>query len=153
MGGVLAEPFCFLQAAEITSEIDALCAAGSPAVEREAAKDIFAKDRRCPSWYRYNSGFSPKDHFDQMTMELLEQSRREFELRLEKGRKDFDLKLFDISQKVQEDSRKIAERSDSFNRRMTFFFIVLASLELFATVASLAFPNGIPWLVNLFSGS
>jgi len=85
--------------------------------------------------------------------EPTESSRRDFELRLEKDRKDFDLKLFEISQKVQEDSRKIAERSDSFNRRMTFFFVVLAFLELFATVASLAFPNGIPWLVKLVSAS
>src|SRR5215475_183207 len=54
---------------------------------------------------------TPKDHFDLMSMELMENARRDFELRLEKDRKEFDLKLFEISQKIQEDSRKIASRS------------------------------------------
>ncbi len=74
---------------------------------------------------------------------------------MEQRRQEFDFKLFEVSQKVQQDSHHVAERADSFNRRMTWFFIVLAALEVFGTLAAvlvgLAFPNGVEKLVELFN--
>ena len=128
VGTVPAEPFCFLQAASIKDEIDLL---DKTASFSSRAQQVFAKDRNCRSWYRYNPGLGPKDHFDVMNMELLEKARRDFELRLEKDRKEFDLKLFEISQKIQEDSRKIATRSFWFNLFFTFVIILLTLVQIF----------------------
>jgi hypothetical protein len=113
VGPVGAEPFCFTHAADLIPEIGS--ARGELGNELKAAQKVFAKDRHCNSWYRYNPGLSPKEHFEQMNMELLERSRREFEERLEKDRKEFDLKLFETSQRIQDDSRKIAQWSFKSN--------------------------------------
>jgi hypothetical protein len=129
IGPIGTEPFCFRQAAQIADEI--LSITGQFGSDRMAARDVFVKDRNCKSWYRYNPGLNPKDHFDQMNMELLENARRDFELRLEKDRKEFDLRLFEISQKIQEDSRKIASRSFWFNLFFTFVLIVLTLIQIF----------------------
>jgi len=83
-------------------------------------------------------------------MLAMEERREKFEQQMEKDRKEFDLKLFEISQRVQSDSAEIAKRSDTFNRRITLFFIVLTILAVIGTFLSLAFPNGIPWLISLF---
>ena len=72
---------------------------------------------------------------------------------LEQDRRDFELKLFELSQKVQQDSKEIAQRSeklaqssDNFQRRITWFFIVLAILEVTFGGAAIAvglwWPNG-----------
>lgn len=73
---------------------------------------------------------------------------------MEKRSQDFQLKLFEISRKVQADSKTIAERSEGFNRRMTYFFISLAALEVIGTLAAvfvaLAFPDGVQRLAEWF---
>jgi len=61
---------------------------------------------------------------------------------LEQDRRAFDIKLFEISQKVQEDSRAIAERGDTFTRKITWFFIILAVLKVVGTLLAFFFPNG-----------
>lgn len=64
-----------------------------------------------------------------MSMELLEKSRRELELRLEIERKDFDLKLFNVSQKIQESNRQIA--ADSYKTvSVVIALLTLISLGL-----------------------
>ncbi len=72
----------------------------------------------------------------------MEEKREKFEQRLEKDRKEFDLKLFELSQKIQNDSKEIVEKSDKFNRRITIFIIVLAVLEVAGTLLALFFPDG-----------
>lgn len=70
----------------------------------------FNRERKCPKWYGYVQGYTPLSHLKRYDMEQLEQRRREFEL-----------KLFSMSQKVQEDSRSIAEDSKKIaeeNRRI-----------------------------------
>jgi uncharacterized membrane protein (DUF106 family) len=78
----------------------------------------------------YTSGFTPSEHLEKLTMETTENSRRDFEMRLEKDRKEFDLKLFEISQKIQEDSRTIASRSFRFNLFFTIVIIVLTIVQI-----------------------
>ena len=83
-------------------------------------------------------------------MMAMEERREKFEQQMERDRKEFDLKLFEISQKVQSDSAKVADKAEKFNRRVTWFFVVLAVLGLAGTFLALAFPDGIQWLVDLF---
>jgi hypothetical protein len=64
-------------------------------------------------------------------MEQLEQSRREFEERLERDRKEFDLKLFEISQKIQNDSHEISANSYKIASR-AFWFGLISTLVIIA---------------------
>ena len=115
--------------------------------------EIILFDRKCDRWLHYKPFMSPKEHFEAFRMMQLEQERRNFERRmerdrmrferaLEKDKKEFDLKLFKISQKVQEDSKAIVDKSDKFNRKITFWLVLLAILEVAGTLLSLLFPNG-----------
>jgi hypothetical protein len=117
-----AEPFCFLQMADIREEIKSLCQNDNQ-TNFDAAKEVFARERDCKSWYPYNPGLSPKDHFDRMSMELLERARKEFELRLEKDRKDFDLKLFNMGQEIQ-------QHNQSVTNRFTIYMICLTLIQV-----------------------
>jgi hypothetical protein len=75
-----------------------------------------------------------------LQLEILEKSRREFEERLQKDKKEFDERL--------EKSRK---QDDRFNKKMNWFFAILAILSLIGTIAQLAIPDGIPAFVRLFA--
>ncbi len=75
-------------------------------------------------------------------MLAMEKRREEFEMQMEKDRKAFDLKLFEMSQRIQNDSKAIVEKSDRFNRRITVLIIILAVLEVAGTLLALFFPNG-----------
>jgi hypothetical protein len=90
------EPACFDRAADLRSEASELIQLGNDGT----AKEVCNKDRACEHWYPYSPGFSPKEHMEDLKLKALEQDRREFEL-----------KLFNISQQVQADSKGIAEES------------------------------------------
>jgi hypothetical protein len=122
------EPVCFRFVADIQHEIDARPEAKLLIREDTiGARSVFAKDRSCQSWYRYMPGLSPRDHFDRLNMELLEQSRREWEMRLETERKDFDLKLFKMSQEIQASNQKVANR-------FTVAMLILTLVQIFVAL-------------------
>jgi len=146
------DPFCFLGAADIMQEIGAASEKGTSGL-RAKAKEVFAKSRNCKSWYRYNPGLSPKDHFDQMNMELLEKSRREWEMRLETERKDFDFKLFEASQKIQESNRQIAADSYKTTRRSFWFTLFSTGVIVLLTLISLFLTLLQVWLAMRQTGS
>jgi hypothetical protein len=133
------EPFCFRAVADLRAEIDSIVGPNNEPTY-PATTEIFNRLRRCDAWYRYNAGLTPKDHFEMLQLEILEKSRREFEERLQKDKKEFDERL--------EKSRK---QDDRFNKKMNWFFAILAILSLIGTIAQLAFPDGIPAFVRLFA--
>lgn len=139
-------PWCFIGEANLKDEVDQL---DSQVNEATRILDVIAKDRHCPSWYPWREFASPREQWEESVILARDQRREKFEQQMEKDRKEFDLKLFEISQRVQSDSAEIAKRSDTFNRRITLFFIVLTILAVVGTFLSLAFPNGIPWLISL----
>ena len=141
-------PWCFIGKAGFLVELEV---EGARDIQPDKVRDIIRKDRKCEFWYPWTEGKPPKEHLEKLEMMQLEQNRREFEQRMEKERKEFDLKLFEISQKVQSDSAEIAKKAFSFNRLVTIFFIILAILTMLVALLQLAFPNGLPWLVKLFS--
>ena len=63
---------------------------------------------------------------DQMNAELLEKSRRDWERRLETERKDFDLKLFNISQGLQKSNQRVANRFTAVMLVLTLVQVWLA---------------------------
>jgi len=80
---------------------------------------VFSKDRECEYWYPYTLGLTPKEHLEEVKMQLLENSRRDFELR-----------LFKITEQIQKDSRKIATRSFWFNLFFTLVLIFLTCVQI-----------------------
>lgn len=150
-GEVATEPICFKQVVSITEEINT--ALGSATDGFEATWKTFLTDRHCSSWYPYTPGFGPKEHADKLQMEQLEERRMNFELAIEKQRQDFEMKLFEMSQNIQHESQEITKQAEAFQRRVSWFFVILAVLGLVGTLLQLTFPNGIPWLVNLVGGN
>lgn len=145
---------CFRSAANLPEEIATgwSTPGGQDIGKNGVAIEVFERERECESWYRYQAGLSPKEHYDQLMMEQLERSRRDFEERLERDRKQFDLKLFEISQGIQKDSRKIARRSFWFNLLFTLVIVVLTLLQILIALHS-RFPqarNLSDWLRRFF---
>jgi hypothetical protein len=149
-GPIGTEAFCFRNAADIKGEIDARFKEGDD--DKRITLAVFEEDRKCTSWYRYNPGLSPKDHFDIMNMELLEKSRREWEMRLETERKDFDLKLFEASQKIQESNRQIAADSYKTARRSFWFTLFSTFVIVLLTLVTLLLTFLQVWLAMRQSG-
>lgn len=124
-------PWCYVGKANLKDEIGQL---DSQIKGVARTLNIIEKDRHCPSWYVWREFSSPKEQWEESVM-----------LAMEKRREDFERELFEISQQVQSDSAKVAERADKFNRRVTWFFIALALLGVVGTFLTLAYPNGFIW--------
>ena len=125
-------PRCYMDYADIWKEIDTLQRSGTTLPS--ATMQVFQADRKCPKWHPYRSGFSPMQHREEIMQTELDLKRQEFEL-----------KLFAMSQKVQEDSRAIAEMTYRFNRRWTWILVLFALGSIFA---QLMFPNGMKQLME-----
>lgn len=134
-------PWCFVGEVGLHSEVEDLCAtSGNP--QNACLVAVIISDRHCPMWFPWTEFLSPKEHFEKYQMTQLEQRQKEFQQTIEQERKDFDLKLFEMDQRIQSDNNETAKRADKFNRRMTWFFIILAILSAAGTILALFFPNG-----------
>lgn len=94
------EPECFVRAYPIGHEIASLSPDRTDRFN-EIEKILHYK-RNCSAWTPHTPAFGPKEHREDYNMDRTEQRRNDFELR-----------LFELSQKVQEDSRAIALDSKS----------------------------------------
>lgn len=90
-------PECFLHAVNLPDELGVEVGKRGGGNWNAGAQSIFWKDRHCSEWFLYSPGMNPKRHFERYEMQRLEQSRRDFELR-----------LFELSQKLQADSLRTA---------------------------------------------
>ena len=137
-------PWCFVGKANLKNETDGLFDANDKELSQEKVciYRIITKSRGCPSWYPLREFSSPKEQWEESVMLAMEQRQQKFEIDMDERRKEFDLKLFEMSRGIQNDSKIIVEKSDRFNRRMTWFFIALAALEVIGTILALCFPNG-----------
>lgn len=64
---------------------------------REKTRELFQQHKDCNAWYPYQPGHSPEWHLNDEHMQQIESERRQFEL-----------KLFEMSKKLQEDNKTIA---------------------------------------------
>lgn len=126
------EPMCFLGKINLEEILQ------SEGAEKLVA--VIKSDRKCDGWYPYMPGLSPKEHYEELTMQRLENDRRDFEMR-----------LFELSQKAQEntlviakdskaivnDLKAIAEKNDKFSRRVTFWIVLLAALQALGSILAL----------------
>ena len=119
-------PWCYVGKAHFQEELEAM---GAKEHEADKVREVIEKDRNCISWYPWREFSTPKEHFEESMM-----------LAMEERREKFDLKLFELSQKIQNDSKEIVKKSDRFNRRITIFIIILAVLEVVGTLLALLLP-------------
>lgn len=103
-GPVKTTPICFRNACALGQEI---VDDGRPAeldADRDAARRVFLKDRHCDQWFQYTPGLSPQQHLGDLAMreqeerqykfqQSLEARREEWERKLERERRKFDLAL------------------------------------------------------------
>jgi hypothetical protein len=156
---VYVEVVCFVQAADLNEplrEIGPVQEGNWPERVR-IAKEIINFDRHCPAWYPYDPGFSPREHYEVYQMQRLESDRRAFETRLfEMGQKaqENSLKVAEDSRRIVHDLKEIARSNDDFVRsnerstkRVTILVIVLAVIQTIGTVLAL---TGIGWMPRLW---
>lgn len=121
------------------------------------ALEVIGVDRHCPAWYPYNPGFSPREHYEQLEMQRLEDDRRAFEMKLfELGQKaqENSLRVAEDSKRIVHDLKEIARSNDDFvrssersTRRVTILVIVLAVAQTIG--ALLALPS-VLWVQRLW---
>jgi len=90
-------------------------------------KEDIKQDRKCPAWYPWTWGSSPKEHFEEFKMQQLENERREFELKLE------------------EINRQERKRTNRIMIWLTIAAIIFAAMQVYAALAAIN-PNS--WLFN-----
>lgn len=117
--GVRTAPVCLKHVIPLSSLVDHKAKTLSGDLQL-AAREIISEDRQCVRWYPYAPGFTPKEHAEQLAMQQLETDRRQFEK-----------ELFALSQKVQEDSRAIADAT----KKITIWIGVII---IFLTLAQCA---------------
>jgi hypothetical protein len=106
--------------------------------------EMVRQDRHCEAWYPYRPGFSPKEHYEELQMQRLEEHRQALQLKLS----EMERKALENSAKIAEDSRQlvsdlkdIAATSDRASRRVAYCVIVLAVLQVAFAAIAYFFPH------------
>jgi hypothetical protein len=140
------EPMCFLGKINL---VQLIADDDSPRREGKLRAEI-TQGRDCDGWYPYMPGLSPREHYEELTMQRLENDRRAFETRLaEMSQKaqENSLAIADDSRAIVSDLKAIAEKNDRFSRRVTVWVIILAALQAAGTI--LALPS-VSWVQRLW---
>lgn len=156
---VYVEIVCFVHAADLNAplrEIGPIQDQNWPERVR-IAREIIDFDRRCPAWYPYDPGFSPREHYEKYRMQRLEHDRREFEMRLFEMGQDaqrMGIKVAEDSKAIVSDLKEIARSNDDFvrssersTRRITILVVLLAVAQTVGTLLTLP---SVPWVQRLW---
>jgi len=97
-------PWCFLGKADLLGELAVM---GAKEHQADKVLELIRKDRNCKAWYPWREFLSPKEHWEEQIMLAMEERREKFEQSIEKDRKDFELKLFEMNQRLAKDSHRV----------------------------------------------
>lgn len=136
-GPVGVNPACFRRAFDMLGALQALVQAGKGS--HGGALELISEDRRCQEWYPYTPGLSPKEHFEEKRRLELEQERQGFEQRMENERRQFELTIFEMNKKLQEDTARVGYR-------LTVAAVIFAFAQVIAAVLALTSDS---WLFHL----
>ena len=102
-------PWCFVGKANLRDEVAELFDDNDEELKKDnvCIHRVIAKKRNCPSWYPWREFSSPREQWEESMMLAREKRREEFEQRMEKDRKDFELKLFEMNKKLAKDSHRV----------------------------------------------
>jgi hypothetical protein len=117
--------------------------------------DVLSKDRKCPSWVEYVEGLSPQWHLEVYQMNLLQKAREEWEIRMEKDRREWQK---DFQAQLERDRREWHERfqneSSRFGNQLAVAATIFGLLQVVAAIISLT-PDSwlLKWVLGYFSPS
>jgi len=109
-------PWCFVGRANLAREIREL---GNDVPLATRTFQTITRHRDCKGWYPYTEFLSPKEHYEELNMRQLEESRRQFEERMEENRREWQKWMTEQAVRDQ-------ERSDKLMLRWTIFGIIVA---------------------------
>jgi hypothetical protein len=147
--GWFTEPACIRGAANLAQEqADSSNAqlAGRPPVDdegnptlssRDALLDVLNLDRRCPEWYPFTPGFSPKEHVEQLLMMQLEEDRRKHEVSLAQLQSKSDERAVSIAQSLHQ----VTVETGKFTTKWTYIAVGLAGAALLVVLATYVLPD------------
>ena len=164
-GEDLEQPYveCFLHVISILSETMREEKAAGDSNWAAAEQRVFWKERNCPEWFGYSPGLSPERHLERYEMQRLERDRRDFELKLatltQQVQEDNKLILADSRALAQEHKELVAEIKDiardmaisakageRFGKLVTFWIILLAIVQALMAIAALTNDS---WIIKL----
>ena len=146
--------WCFKGAADIQGQVIQATVGHGDAEER--IREVIDRDRKCGGWFRYRSGFSPKEHAEQERDAMIEEARKAHDLQLAQMEADSRAS----AERIQQDSLEIAKairasseavarsseaidsttkRSDAFQTRATRWAIRIAVVALVLAAAVAVF--------------
>jgi hypothetical protein len=111
-------PWCFVGKCHLKKEVVALTD------DRKADRKVFeviTRHRACEEWYPWTEFLSPRDHHEEFKMKQLEESRKQFEERMEENRREWQ-------KWMTEQAERGHKQSDKMMLRWTILGIVLAVL-------------------------
>jgi len=144
---------CFVQAQPIREELR-LALPGK--TTEEAVLSVLGRPRNCSDWYRYQPGFSPKEHLEDARMMRIEEMRRAHDLQLAQMQADarasserIQANSLEIAKAIKASSEAVAdsnasieritEAQSAFNTGWTYRTYALALAVLVLTAAAVIF--------------
>jgi hypothetical protein len=124
VGSIATRPWCFVGKVNFVEELQTM---GVQEIQADKMGELLSKDRKCPSWYPWTPFRNPKEHFEELKVQQLEQARRIFELKLEKQ------------------NREERKRTNRIMICLAVAAIIFAALQVYAALATIN-PNS--WLFN-----
>lgn len=132
--GVNVIPWCFVNQCDLVREVEV----GPGQVPKaDSVAGMAKKQRNCPAWYPYREFASPKEQWNEAAMLVMEQRREDFEKALEQDRQKFELKLFEMSQAIQEDSKRTSDRI----HWLTWILALFGMCQIGITIAMYVWPR------------
>lgn len=153
-----AEPFCYLWVTSLINEI------GGDNLAKDkrslALRRVILRDRKCPKWFPYTPGFSPKEHLQRLEVFQLEQRDRALAQDLANVQKDALDRSADYQRNqimITEKLASIADKTDRFTTRWTRIAVALTFAALVVVLATYFFPDAgrhiIEWIHFWLTGT
>lgn len=132
------EPGCIVGAASLETEYRAATKAAPQGTTFEViGKQVTYLDRKCPQWFPFQPGLSPKEHVERYHVLQLERERYDLQMRLAQMEGEANAQ----SVKIAEALRDTASRTEKFTTRWTYAAFVIALLGVLLIAATYLFPD------------
>jgi hypothetical protein len=112
-------PCCFIGKYDLSKELGGT--SWQKPKYREKVSEVIAKDRNCEEWYLWKEFLDPKTHYEELKMRQLEESRKQFEERMEENRREWQ-------KWMSEQAERDRKQSDKMMLRWTILGIILSAL-------------------------
>lgn len=127
-------PVCFRLEVALGREVISARKSNTLEGRQAAAKEIFLKDRQCPSWFRYQPGLGPREHLMGKAMQDAEERRNKFEEAMEERRREFEQRM---EREHREFERGLEKDRRNFNLFLTAIVVLVSLAGVIAAVLNI----------------